>query len=79
MKIVRIVHADVLAILEHAKTNLISMPAGARLPGMKRPLTEGERLAVAYLAGSLMVAGGHGVESDRIIVQWEVVDSEGIE
>lgn len=72
MKRIRLVTiSDVLAVMDHATRNYVSIPAGARLVGMQRPMTEGERLALAYMGGAYTVAGQHGVETDHLVIAYD--------
>jgi hypothetical protein len=70
-KVIKISMRDVHAVMDHASKNFATIPAGARLMGSQRPMTEGERLALAYMGGAYMVAGGHGVDTAHLVILYD--------
>ncbi len=71
---VKISQKDLRSVVQFAKGYLLDTPIGARLPGGDKDLTEGERLAVAYINATLTVANGLGGETSHIAVVFD--DSE---
>lgn len=64
------------AVQNHARRYLLDTPLGAKLPGMRRELDEGERLALAFLNASLTVINGDlGVDTSDVTIIFD--DSEG--
>lgn len=79
MKTVPVHHinlADVQAVMQHAKENLVGMSPRVHLQGMSRPLTEGERLGLAYFTAALYVAGSHGTDTTGYVAMLMHADSE---
>jgi len=70
---------DLWVAMGHAQQFLTQMPAGAYLPGMTRSLTDGERLALSYMASAFMVAGSHGVDTHDLVIELRTPDSEALE
>ncbi len=71
--------SDVHFVMEQAKEIYNRMPGHGQLPGMNRALTQGERLALAYLWASFYVVGRHGVDTTGFVVTVSRPDSEAIE
>lgn len=61
-------------VVDQARKYLLATPLDARIEGMTRPLTEGERIALAYINATLTVANGLGGDTAHIAVIFD--DSE---
>lgn len=59
--------------MDRAKEHLVNMPPRVALPGMRRALTEHERLVMAYVVGSYEVSG------DPVQVEYDSPDSDVVE
>lgn len=70
-KKIKINHRDLIALMGHAKTYLLAQPNVAYIDGSHRPLTEGEKLALAYMGAAFMVAGGKGVDTSHIVIEYD--------
>lgn len=70
----RITHQDLIAMQGMAKDFYLQLPAGARLPGMRRALTPTEIQTLAFLDAALTVLGNTDVD-----VVTEFPDSGSIE
>jgi len=65
---------NITTVMEHALKYHNTLPAGARLDGSKRDLTDGERLALSYTHGVLVMLTGLGVDVDDVKIAFD--DSE---
>lgn len=74
MKKTKITQNDLILLMSHAREYLLAMPNVAYLDGMGRPLTDGERLALAYTGAAWIVAGSYGVDTSNLVVAYD--DSE---
>ena len=72
-------HADLQAILGHAKDFLKELQPGARLPDMGRALTDNERMVLSYLDGMLTVLGSYGITTAAVKVICEIPDSDTVD
>ena len=53
-------------VMEHTKRYFLEIPSEIRLPGYTGCLTEGERLALAYLNATLTIANTLGANTTHI-------------
>lgn len=75
----RIELRDVWLAMELTGRRLAELPRGAYLPGMTRPLTDGERTALAFLDAAVSVLGSKGVDAGGVALDIRVADSEFLE
>lgn len=69
-------HHDIILYQNRAKDFLIDIPANAKLVGMNKPLTQGERLAVSYMNAALSIINAKGVNTESLQIILENADSE---
>lgn len=72
--------ADILDVMSMARVYFNELPAEARLAHMDRPLSEGERKALAFLHGSLNLANRRGLlkldlKMEDLELEYEILDS----
>lgn len=65
---------NIATVMEHALKYHVALPSGARLEGGARDLTDGERLALSYTHGVLVMLKGLGVDVDHVKIAFD--DSE---
>ncbi len=69
-------HHDLILAMDQAKVNLSELPRGARLKGMTRALTDGERLALSYLTAGLFTVGSLGIDTSGVLCRVDTPDSD---
>ena len=75
-KPVKIGRRELTQVMDHAARELAQMPARAKLPGMIRAMTEGERHALALMNATAYVLGSLGFDTGGVYVSLEVEDSD---